>query len=80
MHKGKKWTLAALDTFTRAAGIDLGPHRDRFTNDDVFDELVSAWVAHLWASGRCHPVPSEHLEVARREGWIAVPDMALLTG
>ena len=41
--------------------------------DDAFDALMACLVARARARGLCDPIPSEHVEVARAEGWIALP-------
>ncbi|MHB8588453.1 MAG: DUF429 domain-containing protein [Candidatus Dormibacteraceae bacterium] len=47
--------------------------RDVKRDDHSFDALICALVARAHATGRCHPVPTDQRETARREGWIAVP-------
>ena len=47
-------------------------------SDDAFDALVAALVARAAAVGLVEPTPREHLDFARREGWIAVPVEASL--
>ena len=43
------------------------------SDDNAFDALISALTARAASRGLCHPVPGELLEVARSEGWIALP-------
>ena len=43
------------------------------TNDHLFDALVCGLVARAHSRGLCLPIPAEHLDDARQEGWIAVP-------
>lgn len=42
-------------------------------SDHAFDALICALIARAHAVGRCHPIPDDQREPARREGWIAVP-------
>lgn len=42
-------------------------------NDNCADALIAALVARAAALGLCEPIPAEQMEVAQREGWIAVP-------
>jgi predicted nuclease with RNAse H fold len=42
-------------------------------SDDAFDALIAALVARAKACELTEPIPEEHCESARREGWIAVP-------
>ncbi len=42
-------------------------------SDDVLDALVAALVARAAAIGRCEPIPPADQELAREEGWIALP-------
>jgi predicted nuclease with RNAse H fold len=42
-------------------------------NDHELDALVCAVVARMARTGRTHEISEEHLETARREGWIHVP-------
>lgn len=46
------------------------------TSDDAFDAVIAALAARAHALGLTHGVPREHLEQARREGWIALPSGA----
>lgn len=43
------------------------------TNRDALDSMVAALIARASACGLCDAVPSEHLDAARTEGWIALP-------
>jgi predicted RNase H-like nuclease len=42
-------------------------------SDDLVDALVAALVARAHHVHQCEPIPDEHRDDARREGWIAVP-------
>jgi len=42
-------------------------------DDHLFDALVSSLIARAHARGLCLPIPAEHVDDARQEGWIAVP-------
>jgi hypothetical protein len=42
-------------------------------NDHELDALVCAVVARMARTGRTHEISEEHLETARREGWIHLP-------
>jgi predicted nuclease with RNAse H fold len=42
-------------------------------SDHIFDALISALVARAAHLGQVHPMGEEHVEVARVEGWIALP-------
>ena len=42
-------------------------------SDDMLDAFVAALVARAAATGRCQPIPSDDLELAKEEGWIALP-------
>lgn len=46
-------------------------------SDHVLDALVCALVACAVGRGHTHPPPPEFAAVARREGWIHVPDLPL---
>ena len=47
---------------------------ERCTNSDhALDALIASLTVRAKALGLCHPVPREHLAVARVEGWIALP-------
>ena len=52
--------------------IGFYPHR-KGSDDNAFDALVAALVARAAAIGETIKIPKKHLEVARREGWIALP-------
>lgn len=52
-------------------------------SDDALDALVAALVARARAVDLCEPIPSESLEAATKEGWIALPldgSLSLLSG
>lgn len=42
-------------------------------SDDMLDALVAALVTRAAAIGRCEPIPPADQELAREEGWIALP-------
>jgi len=47
---------------------------DRCTaSDDVLDALVAALVARAASKGCCEPIPPSDRELAKEEGWIALP-------
>jgi hypothetical protein len=51
--------------------------------DDAFDALIAALIARAAGLGLVDPIPDEDREMARREGWISVPNagsLGLLTG
>ncbi len=49
-------------------------HRELcWKSDDALDALVAALVARVAGTRRCEPIPKEDRELARREGWIALP-------
>ncbi|MHB1500788.1 MAG: DUF429 domain-containing protein [Candidatus Dormibacteria bacterium] len=55
--------------------------RAQLTDDDnCADALLAALVAGAAAAHLCEPIPADHLEAARREGWIAVPLSGSLPG
>lgn len=47
-------------------------------DDHALDAFICALVARAHATGRCHPIPLEDIETARREGWIAIPKASTL--
>ena len=47
-------------------------------SDDMLDALVAALVARAAAIGRCEPIPPEDRELAKEEGWIALPQTGSL--
>ncbi|MDP3275231.1 MAG: DUF429 domain-containing protein [Deltaproteobacteria bacterium] len=53
-----------------AGGAD---HATCTATDHALVALVCALVARAAALGKVHPVPDEHHEAARTEGWIALP-------
>lgn len=80
-HRGYKRrantaNLAVLvDGLSAAAPwLDLGAYVDLCrTNDDAFDAVVAALTARAAVCGLTAPPTDEHMAVARREGWIAIP-------
>ena len=76
-EKGRSIRLALVEAFEdRIRGwvrLD-GAVRDKcLASDNAFDALVAALVARAAAEGLCDEVPSSCVEVAHREGWIALP-------
>ena len=51
----------------------------RVDSDHELDALLCAIIARAVACGLAEPLPPEHLEVARIEGWIALPHADALT-
>ena len=47
-------------------------------SDDMLDALVAALVARAAATGRCEPIPTGDHELAKEEGWIALPQTGSL--
>ena len=47
-------------------------------DDNAFDALIAALVARAAAIGETIKIPKKHHEVARREGWIALPTVGSL--
>ena len=47
-------------------------------SDDMLDALVAALVARAAATGRCEPIPTGDHELAKEEGWIALPQSGSL--
>ena len=47
-------------------------------SDDLLDALVAALVARAPVVGRCEPTPPGDQELAREEGWIALPQTGSL--
>lgn len=46
-------------------------------SDDALDAVVAALTSRAAAVGRCHLPSSERADLARREGWIMLPDTEL---
>ncbi|KRE22866.1 DUF429 domain-containing protein [Agromyces sp. Soil535] len=70
---------AALEDLThRAPWLDLGStERDLVRSDDAFDAVIAALITRAHAVGGTHSVPPNLREQADREGWIALPSVAL---
>lgn len=63
-----------------APWLELGPaEHDMVRSDDAFDAVIAALIARAHAVGGTHAVPAELREQADREGWIALPAVALET-
>ena len=82
-YKGKKAAAVALRTdmvgrlATKAgAGLKLTreDRRKCRDSDDMLDALVAAIVTRAAAIGYCEPIPDEDRRLAKREGWIALPE------
>ncbi|MEO9138591.1 MAG: DUF429 domain-containing protein [Jatrophihabitans sp.] len=59
---------------TRAGLVLSGERRRLFeTSDHAFDAVVAALSARAAALGRVDPIPPEHADAARVEGWIRLP-------
>ncbi len=80
-HRGYKGKVnaarlqASVSALQRAAEwLDLGPHEDVCRRcDDAFDAVVAALIARAAACHFTHDPSAEQRELARVEGWIAVP-------
>jgi predicted nuclease with RNAse H fold len=74
---GSSVRAGLVDKFVAAtqSWLHLSEDQDRLcrASDDAFDALVAALVARAAALGLVEPVPEEHRDQAKREGWIAVP-------
>jgi len=74
---GREVRGALIDSFqarTRSwVMLDQSTRKRCLDSDDAFDAFVAALVARASAKALCEPIPAEHLDIARREGWIAVP-------
>jgi hypothetical protein len=44
-----------------------------YASDDALDAVVCAVIARVVGADIAPPIPAEHLEVARLEGWIHLP-------
>lgn len=54
--------------------LDLGDHETLCRDSaDAFDAVIASLVAMASALESCAPIPAEYADVAKREGWIAVP-------
>jgi hypothetical protein len=61
-----------------APWLDLaGMEREMVRSDDAFDAVIAALIARAHAVGGTHPVPPMLREQADREGWIALPSVAV---
>ena len=67
-------SLARLETAVGFGFADAGDRRRCAASDHAFDALVAALTARAAALGRTGAPPPELSHVARREGWIAVPE------
>ena len=67
---------ALLDTLSaRAPWLDLGGFAPlAVANADAFDAVVAALATRAGALGAFAPPASEVLDVARREGWVVLPE------
>ncbi|SIR92330.1 DUF429 domain-containing protein [Microbacterium sp. RURRCA19A] len=65
--------LAALQR--RAPWFDAGPFAEvAVASADAFDAMIAALATRAAALGRVSRPTAEDLEIARREGWVALPD------
>lgn len=65
---------------TGAPWLDLGAHEGLCrSNDDAFDAVVCALIARAHQLDQCTKPTSEDQDLARSEGWIAVPEAPLST-
>lgn len=75
--RGRAVREALVDRFIRmtATWIDITrQQRSACVDDDnVFDALICALTARAADLGLCDPIPAQHAEAARLEGWIALP-------
>ncbi len=60
--------------------LDMAARQRCLDSDDAFDALIAALVARASAKALCEPVPGPHLNIARKEGWIALPLEGSLDG
>ena len=68
--------LAQLES--RANWLSVGKHRDALiASCDAFDSLLAALATRAAQLGRYFAPVGEQLELARREGWIALPNSPL---
>lgn len=66
-----------VDAMSRKFRVDWNGHRALCEVDDnALDAVLAALVAWEVAEGRCEPPPEALREVARREGWIWLPQAA----
>jgi predicted nuclease with RNAse H fold len=86
-YKGKGSTPARAKLLTeiqQACGPWLELSTDQEArlvgSDHLLDAFVSALVARAVESGSCFPIPAEHIEAARAEGWIHLPSRPLRDG
>lgn len=73
-------TLAELvdELQTQAPWLDFGTFRTVCTtSDDAFDAVITALIARAAELNLTVTPDAEHTEIARREGWIHVPDAPL---
>jgi hypothetical protein len=58
-----------------APWLDItGFHEIMVESGDAFDAVIAALAARASWLGLCEAPPPEHTALARREGWIALPD------
>ncbi len=63
-----------LDALIRRHELEIGGFREALVaDDDCLDALVAALVGDAYADKRTEPIPPEHEERARTEGWIHLP-------
>lgn len=75
--KGRAVRRGLVDRFLEvtAAWITLTDEQKTACGDDdnVFDAFICALTARAAGLGLCDPIPVEHADAARLEGWIALP-------
>lgn len=79
-YKGRKKAALRteiMDCLATKAGAGLAltkeVRRKCRDSDDMLDALVAAMVARAAAIGYCEPIPAEDRRLAKKEGWIALP-------
>jgi predicted nuclease with RNAse H fold len=61
-----------------APWLDLGPHRDALiASDDLLDSVIASLTARAAHVGATLRPGGQHLEAARQEGWIHLPNSPL---
>lgn len=65
--------LTALCKKARWLVLSSSDRKQLAADDNATDALVAALVARSAAVGGCEPIPPGQIDVAKREGWIALP-------
>ena len=64
----------------QAPWLSLGAFADAMIDSaDALDAVIAALVSRASAVGICPPPPTEHAQIARIEGWIALPPVGSLS-